>query len=364
MAASTVETTVVRSSLPSTADSSAIQDSVGTMTEDSLQAVEQTEQVGLFYVLWYLRSKPSVGLACYSRLPFPSLNVCAACRDTAVAIVALLIENCSGTGNCVVTVVWFAQLLSSRARSATEGLIAAFGYLGEILGGVSHEVLRTHPFYRHAGRQQNLSGRSFSEEKAASSYVCHASAVPLLSECRRLLKKLRLTKEELEKLLDYTERLSGYASTHMPAHNRPSTTSYAVETLGRVFLILDTLYCAAEVLGDASKKDSWWPSIVHHIENARYRGGSSETVMRRPCWSSAILNALNVALDYFRIGRRPPLQLVVGLKLAIFLSPRSTVFKNAKWDNWRKDSSEWHNSIKPSGQESAPSTKQSTSHRF
>ncbi|CDJ58365.1 hypothetical protein EMWEY_00015350, partial [Eimeria maxima] len=160
------------------------------------------------------------------------------------------------------------QSLSHRAQLAIDDLFSSLGWLDKMLRGVPDQVLATHPFYRIPGVKQSFR-RCFCKENAVSSSLSHVSLVPLLSECRLLLKKPVLSNEETEALLGYMERLCGYASRLLPTRAPPTLKVFSVEVLGKAFVVLDTLHCAAEVLGQSSKKEQWWPDIVSHIENAR-----------------------------------------------------------------------------------------------
>ncbi|CDJ58078.1 hypothetical protein EMWEY_00013740 [Eimeria maxima] len=239
------------------------------------------------------------------------------------------------------------MVVSRRAHDATETLFASRGWLEAMLRGVSDQLLRTHPFHRLPEVEPELPRHPFNEDKAAGFRRRKQNVVWLLSACRHLLKKEQLTSDELGALMSYTERLCGYATGSMPTY---STSKAAIDILGRAFMVLDTLHCLAEVLGSSARKEEWWPAVVRHIENAGYRGTSKEYVMGKTYWSSPVVNALRVALDYYRVGTRPPLRLVVGLKLAMLLSPNSTGFKESKWDPWREDALQWLQSIRPSAQ--------------
>ena len=247
--------------------------------------------------------------------------------------------------------VCFSQSLSHRAQLAIDDLFSSRGWLDKMLRGVPDQVLATHPFYRIPGVKQSFR-RCFCKENAVSSSLSHVSLVPLLSECRLLLKKPVLSNEETEALLGYMERLCGYASRLLPTRAPPTLKVCSVEVLGKAFVVLDTLHCAAEVLGQSSKKEQWWPDIVSHIENARYMQHVQKTRKSMGAWSNAILNGLDTALEFYRMGERPPLRLVLGLKLALFLSPKSTRLNTSKWDPWRGDALEWLQLIKPSIQAS------------
>ncbi|CDJ52128.1 hypothetical protein EBH_0002840 [Eimeria brunetti] len=238
-----------------------------------------------------------------------------------------------------------AQLLSERAQSATSNLLDKFVRLQEILGWVSDDVLRTHPFYHHPGMQLRLSRRTVNLNTVEYYRSKRQKVVLLLSKFRHLLKKTWLTSEEFDVLVGVTERLCGYASGIMLVD---STAKAAIETLGRVFIVMDTLYCAAEVLGQSSRKNAWWPSVRRHLRDTEFLITASEKIFKATTWGSTIISALSVALDYYKMGERPPLRLVVALKLAIFLLPVPTDFLTIKWDPWRKDAEEWLHSIKQS----------------
>ncbi|CDJ47250.1 GK22061, related [Eimeria brunetti] len=328
--------------LPSASESGNIRNSSDTRAEASERSSEQTvEEVGFFCVPQHRCSKPHGGLGCEDCLSVFLSATVIAYEARLAATAALRIEICIRMQGSVVIVVCFVQTLSERAESATEILFSSLTWLKQMLKGIPEEVIKMHPFYRHPGKQQYPGRRTFSHANATLSHTSHAAIIPLLSECRSLLKKLQLTKEELQVLLGYVERLCGYASNRMPAHGGGITTTFAVQTLGRVFMIIDTLYCASEVLADVSKRADWWPNIVDHIENARYPNKSRDQILQRVCWSAPVLNALNVALDYYRKGLRPPPILVVAIKSALLLSPMASDFKHAKWNDWRTDAIEW-----------------------
>ena len=237
--------------------------------------------------------------------------------------------------------------MAAQAQDAFENLTASRGWLEAMLRDVSDEVLRTHPFYRIPEVWVWPAGRSFDEPRAAAFRCKRQKAVWVLSECRHLLKQQRLTIKELELLLEKTERVYGYATGPMPVYSR---TKGIVDVLGRVFMVLDTLYCAAEALREKSRRHDWWPAVVRHIENAGYHGTSKKPVLGTAYWNSPVVTALRVAFDYYRMGLRPPLRLVVGLKLAMLMAPNTSEFKEPTWDAWREDALHWQHNIKPSAQ--------------
>ncbi|CDJ52129.1 hypothetical protein EBH_0002850 [Eimeria brunetti] len=249
---------------------------------------------------------------------------------------------------------------AAQAHTATLYLLASFPSLPQLLMGVSDELIVTHPFYRHPEMQLRLSTRTFSLDTASCFRTRRQDVVMLLADCKHLLKKPWLNTKEFDLLMEYAERLCGYASGRMPV---ASTVKTPVGGLGRMFIVLDTLYCAAEALGQSSRKKEWWPMVANHIKGAGYHRKSNDVIRGKRTWSYPILSALRAALSYYRMGQRPPPRLVVNLKLALFLSP-SPVFQKSVWDPWRQDAEEWLESIKATIQKNKQSTDGSTGRRL
>ncbi|CDJ59613.1 hypothetical protein EMWEY_00058260, partial [Eimeria maxima] len=179
-----------------------------------------------------------------------------------------------------------AQLvLASQAQAAADNLVASRGWLKKMMMGVSEQLLRTHPFYRLPEVEPLLSGRRFNNLREDEYRPKDQKLIWLLSKCRKLLTKERLTTSELEVLLEKTEQLYRYATGPMPTYKN---TRPAVEILGRVFMVLDTLYCALEVLGNNARRADLWPAVVHHIQNAGYHGDSKRPVLGKTYSSSSV----------------------------------------------------------------------------
>ena len=224
-----------------------------------------------------------------------------------------------------------------------------------MLRGVSEQLLRTHPFYRLPEVEPSPGGRSFSILNAGAFRYRKQRVAWVLDIFRQLLTKDRLTSKELEVLLEKTEQLYGYATTRMPVYNN---TKSAVAILGRVFMVLDTLYCATEVLGIRARRADLWPAVVRHIQNVGYHEKSKRPILGKTYPSSSILSGLRVAFDYYRRGLRPPARLVVSLKLAMLIQPNTDEFQDEKWDEFRDDAGQWLTSIKPYTHKSSLLTKQ------
>ncbi|CDI73973.1 hypothetical protein, conserved [Eimeria praecox] len=190
------------------------------------------------------------------------------------------------------------QVASARAESAAKDLISSFGWLSEMLQGVPDEVLETHPFYHYPKVELRLTRKAFSEKVAAASHIGHASIIPLVSQCRSLLKKPWLTAEELESLLGYTEIICGYASKLMPVATSNQMAAFAIETLGRAFVVIDTLHCAAEVLGKSSRKRQ---DNGHHDDALQSSGDPTRATRppkARPLYAALVAVSAVIFLAY------------------------------------------------------------------
>ncbi|CDJ34258.1 uncharacterized protein EMH_0019470 [Eimeria mitis] len=226
-------------------------------------------------------------------------------------------------------------------------VISHFRWLGDLFPGIPPEVLRTHPFYRHPQRQPPPTRRSFTEKMVLFYAKFQKLPNPALTECREIMKKSSLTLEDFEELVSQAERLCGYAIESMPVAGRRPHPLCVLEALGTIFLVLDTLYCAAEVLGENSGKQWWWPWIVSRLEHARFEQTHECSLSIKSKRNSEVAHALSMALEYYRRGIRPPMIMVIGLKEALFCEERISKFKAILWRAWKEDAEKWRESIKP-----------------
>ncbi|CDJ52444.1 hypothetical protein EBH_0049750 [Eimeria brunetti] len=166
---------------------------------------------------------------------------------------------------------------------------------------------------------------------------------------REIMKQPSLSREDFEDLLTQAECLCGYATGGMPATSRGGQARQAVETQGLIFIVFDALHCAAEVLGDKSMKQLWWPLIVRHIRDAKFVPKKGLILPEKALRNSVVARRLHVALEYYRRGLRPPMRMVIGLKEALFCElGAGSKFSAAQWNPWRKDAAQWRQSIQPS----------------
>ncbi|CDJ48913.1 hypothetical protein EBH_0081100 [Eimeria brunetti] len=228
-------------------------------------------------------------------------------------------------------------------------VIAHFGWLGNVYTGVPDSVLKTHPFYRYPKTQPAPGTAPFDVHRAATFVNFRIQVSNALAVCREIMGKPDLSRQDFQQLIFHAERLCGYAVKKMPvAFARPKAVE-AIETLGVVFLVVDTLHCVAEILGELSMKHVWWPKILRHIEEAGFAPRRDFLVPGMYFRNAEIACTLDAALEYYRQGHRPPVRMVVGLKEALLCEPRDrSKFSGTRWNPWREDAAQWRQSIVPS----------------
>ncbi|CDJ52447.1 hypothetical protein EBH_0049780 [Eimeria brunetti] len=238
---------------------------------------------------------------------------------------------------------------STEQLPTDANVISYFGWLGYLYPGVPDSVLKTHPFYRYPNNQPARSTPLLDEETAASLSKFNIQPSSVLALCWEVMTKTSLTQQDFDQLQFHARRLCRYAITKMPVVCRRPQATHAIETMGLVFLVLDTLHCVAEVLGKYSMKHLWWPLVVRHIENARYAPKRDFLIPGKCLRNAEVAHTLHAALDYYRQGIRPPARMVIGLKEALLCEPtQHSKFKGTRWDTFREDAAHWRQSILPS----------------
>ncbi|CDJ51292.1 hypothetical protein EBH_0040830 [Eimeria brunetti] len=240
------------------------------------------------------------------------------------------------------------QSASAPAQLLDEDVVSYSRWLEKVYPGVPESVLITHPFYRHPEHEPALSTRTFNLELAEFLASVQHNPNAVLATCREIMMKPSPAEEDYRQLVIQAERLYGYAIAKMLVTCRRRQATDAIEVLGTVFLVVDALHCAAEVLGDRAMKHLWWPTIVRKIESARFRPNRKFLAKGKCLRNSEIACALDAALEYYRRGCRAPVRMVIGLKEALFCEPRSSKFNVAHWNPWRDAAVQWRRSIQRS----------------
>ncbi|CDJ52445.1 hypothetical protein EBH_0049760 [Eimeria brunetti] len=240
------------------------------------------------------------------------------------------------------------QLPPGTELPTDANVILHFTWLGNVYPGVPESVLRTHPFYRHPHNQPPSKTRSVDVRFALSYARTRVQANKTLGRCREIMEKLLPSPEDFDDLVCEAERLCGYALGRMPVACPRGLASLAVDTLGNIFLVLDTLHCVAEVLGDHAQKQSWWPLIIRRTESAVFVPKRTPQIAGKRFTNSDVAQTLQVALEYYRRGGRPPTRMVIGLKEALLCEPgTSSKFNGERWNPWREAAVHFRLSVLP-----------------
>ena len=221
-------------------------------------------------------------------------------------------------------------------------------WIRHMFSGFSAELLVTHPFYRFPAVQETspteetATIRSFDLRMALSLSTTQRCVGTVLRRCGEILKKDTFTPSDLNELLSNVEALCSFALINMRVSYKHRHARCAIDVMGMIFLVLDTLYCAAEVLGERSMKSVWWPLIVLRIREARFVPQTLSSRHARYQGNLDVARTLHAALEHYRRSERPPWPIVLGLKMTLLCTPGSaSKFAQPHWSGWRQDHAEW-----------------------
>lgn len=204
------------------------------------------------------------------------------------------------------------------------------------------ESMDNHPFYRLPAKSPPPGNRVFSLVLALTYNQIKSRPFRLLALVKDLLKQDSLNDSSQDALIEAAERLYGYSQNNMPVTAPRKWPYYYVEILGTIFLLVDALFCAAEVLGSNAKKELWWPHLINRVNDAvgafraerwLYFGKQRKNI--------ELAKALASALDVYKNGRRPSAYTVVNLKRCLLCDPANVKFRSTSWKSWRADDLEW-----------------------
>ncbi|CDJ36071.1 uncharacterized protein EMH_0059220 [Eimeria mitis] len=205
---------------------------------------------------------------------------------------------------------------------------------------------RGHPFYWTPALQPGATTRPFSLVSARSRILSFDSIHDLLRMMRSLLMKDMIVQADLEVLVCKMETLVGYLLHFHTTPVNDLIPKKAVISLGFRYIILDFLFVAREVLGEAGNASSWWQEVVasipHEVEYQYTRsfGTQFEANMR-------LVKGLSGAIEMLKNGIRPSMGATILLKRRLFCKATSPpAFKGHRWDPWRNDDQEYRDSLK------------------
>lgn len=213
-------------------------------------------------------------------------------------------------------------------------------------GGRPEGDLRNHPFYRLPVVTPGISDKYF--DKAAADAISYVRKRPLHSIViiKDLLEKRELSKHQFEVIVRETERLYGFAMCKLPLVVPYSQPARVAWILGRVFVLLDTLYCAIQVLGPNAKSAEWWPLLMDRLSPLMHKYIPVCSNRSASCKYIDLCRRLIIALRTYRTGSRPSADVVVGLKRSLFCDIGIFKQTGVSWERWRKDELSWKYSTK------------------
>ncbi|CDJ34671.1 uncharacterized protein EMH_0091950 [Eimeria mitis] len=150
-----------------------------------------------------------------------------------------------------------AELEPGAEERSDADVISRFPWLGHKFGKIPESELMLHPFYRQPDPLPELGDRTVNMAKVERLASRNAYPSVMLTKYKEILKIPELMERDIGEFIRQVERLLGYALGRMAVTYKRSQASCAIDALGMAFITLDALYCAAEILGDRSKKEHW-----------------------------------------------------------------------------------------------------------
>lgn len=198
--------------------------------------------------------------------------------------------------------------------------------------------LETHPFYRFPNVPAHMVVNEVKWNRGSAPLNCHKQ----LNVLRVLFKKETLSPLEANVLFFETSRLLSYARFHMDKELSGMTSSRALDAAGLMLVVVDALYAAGCALGPSSAFVKWWPALMRTIPSKVFVRSNSRC-MEKVDENLRLIHDIQVALETFKAGTRPPARHLVALKTKLFCAPIMR-FRRKSWNAWRDDDKEWQNS--------------------
>ncbi|CDJ47151.1 hypothetical protein EBH_0014890 [Eimeria brunetti] len=197
--------------------------------------------------------------------------------------------------------------------------------------------LREHPYYRTPALQRGAVFRPFSLAAARTNVTYLGSVSFALRFLRSLLVRDVVYRTDLDGFVCKMEALAGHL---LQSHNMPVSNLFpreAVRLLGIRYLILDTLFVASKVLGQAGHTSSWWQELVSQVPNEvdfRFTRSFGGQFMA----NVYLAEDLCTCIEMLKMGIRPSREATIQLKRQLFCERSSPpYFKRRSWDPWRAD---------------------------
>ncbi|KAL8439024.1 hypothetical protein Efla_002433 [Eimeria flavescens] len=192
-----------------------------------------------------------------------------------------------------------------------------------------------HPFVRLPVVPRDAMRRNF--DLSASRYCQHrCQTTAMLAKIRELLAQPALSSPEVDDLMSATEALVRYVIRRVGQRATDVHPSKVVRQLGYFFIVLDSVVCVKQILGDRMNVEKWWGQFAESFPTdfQRWRGN----IFRSPEVKHAgkLMNRLLGVMEIYKRGDRPQPKEVLSLKKMLFCSKYTpAAFKESRWDSWR-----------------------------
>ncbi|KAL8446344.1 hypothetical protein Emed_005081 [Eimeria media] len=201
---------------------------------------------------------------------------------------------------------------------------------------------RQHPYYRLPRVDPSEQAkRRFNPILATSISVARKSITTVLQMMREMLLKDTLTSEDLDTVCKLTHQLAAHANFYESQSTKRSPRYAALPILARRFLLLDSLLCGLELLGEVAE-GPWWDSVSGAINSDDSTPTQYTPVTDQALYNQDLSRRLCAALDLLKMGKRMPEVPTVLLKRMLFRSHLAPLaFWGPEWTPWRDDDREF-----------------------
>ncbi|KAL8446461.1 hypothetical protein Emed_004915 [Eimeria media] len=180
----------------------------------------------------------------------------------------------------------------------------------------------------------------FSAQRALSNAHVAPMSVYWVQQINSFLTMQALIPSQLRQLGLFAEHMASHL-TYNEGGDLPSCPSYAVETLGFRFLVLDMLVSSLQLLG-VPRSGPWWEQMTSRIAD-EYTRPFSRWSEDLPATNVHLMVRLTQAIRTLKSGQRPSPRVLVHLKRCLFCSSRSPLrFLKHGWDSWRAENRRYY----------------------
>lgn len=116
----------------------------------------------------------------------------------------------------------------------------------------------------------------------------------------------------------------------------PKETHRALWCLGLRYLLVEALYCTAQVIGASMNASQWWLDVVGVVPTI-YDAPWQKNFTKRSNILWSYCNRLSAALNSLQKGVRPNQEETVSLKRALFGPHTVREFRDHRWSLWKED---------------------------